>query len=100
MINERNYEVGKSPYDSAYIMQYDEGEFSLERRIPIPIVSNEDKTHTLMDGETLQSIAYRYYGDSGNWYKIAEANGIMNPLSDTELFVGRQLRIPLYGIAE
>lgn len=100
MINEINYTAGKSPYNNAHILQYDNGDYSLERNIPKIISSDKDKIHTIMDGETLQSIAFRYYGDSGYWYQIAEANGIINPLSEKEIFIGRRLRIPLYGIIE
>ena len=48
-----------------------------------------------MDGETLQNIAYRYYGDSGKWYLIAEANNILNPFQELEPY--QILRIPMYG---
>jgi hypothetical protein len=36
--------------------------------------------HTVRDGDTLPSIAYRTYGDATRWRVIAEANGIDNPL--------------------
>lgn len=97
MANERNNSLGKSPYNNAHIIKYDDGEYSLENVIPIPVLSDNDKIHTIMDGETLQSIAYRYYGDSGFWYQIAEANSIINPMDSNEVYIGRRLRIPLYG---
>ena len=100
MVNENNYAVGKDLYSAVYALKYSNGDYSLERPIPIPIYSDNDQIHTVMDGETLQSIAYRYYGDSGYWYQIAEANNIINPFSDSEVFKGRQLIIPLYGIIE
>lgn len=100
MINETNYKVGKDLYNSGYALKYPNGDYSLERAIPSPILSDSDQIHTVMDGETLQSIAYSYFGDSGYWYQIAEANLIINPLSDKEFFVGRRLIIPLYGIIE
>ena len=52
--------------------------------------------HTVLDGQTLQNIAYQYYKDSGLWYIIALANNIQNPFSD-ELHAGQQLMIPNYG---
>lgn len=100
MINESNYAVGKDLYSAGYALKYSNGDYSLERPIPIPIYSDSDQIHTVMDGETLQSIAYRYYGDSGFWYQIAEANQIVNPISDEEFYIGRRLIIPLYGIIE
>ena len=100
MINESNYAVGKDLYSAGYALKYSNGDYSLERPIPIPIYSDSDQIHTVMDGETLQSIAYRYYGDSGFWYQIAEANQIVNPISNEEFYIGRRLIIPLYGIIE
>jgi nucleoid-associated protein YgaU len=49
------------------------------------------KVHTVSDGDSLQSLAYRNYGDATRWRPIAEANGIDNPLS---LRRGAQLTIP------
>jgi hypothetical protein len=36
--------------------------------------------HVVRDGDSLQSIAHRSYGDPNRWRLIAEANGIDNPL--------------------
>jgi hypothetical protein len=36
--------------------------------------------HTIQDGDTLPSIAYRAYGDATRWRVIAEANGVDDPL--------------------
>jgi LysM repeat protein len=48
-------------------------------------------TYVVNPGDTLQSIAKAVYGDAGQWYLIAEANG----LADNSLLqVGRVLRIP------
>jgi hypothetical protein len=100
MINERNYNVGKDPYEGAYVLQYEDGDYSLEKNIPKIIRSDHDKVHTLLEDETLHSVAFKYYGDSGYWYYIAEANNIINPLSEEEIYPGRKLIIPLYGILE
>jgi hypothetical protein len=48
--------------------------------------------HTLKDGETLQAIAYRVYGDANRWRAIAEVNGIDNPLHVRR---GTPLMLPL-----
>jgi nucleoid-associated protein YgaU len=49
------------------------------------------KVHTLTDGDSLQSVAYKNYGDATRWRTIAEANGIDDPLT---LRRGTQLSIP------
>jgi nucleoid-associated protein YgaU len=36
--------------------------------------------HTVKDGDSLPSIAFRTYGDPNAWRAIADANGIENPL--------------------
>ena len=36
-------------------------------------------THTLVEGDTLQAIAFKTYGDPNRWRAIAEANGIDDP---------------------
>ena len=47
--------------------------------------------HTVRDGDSLQSIAYRSYGDATQWRVIARANGIDNPL---KLRSGALLDVP------
>lgn len=101
MINELNYRSGKDIYDTGYVLHYPEGDYSLERPIPNKYVpSKGDLVHTVMDGETLQSIAFRYFGDSGYWASIAEVNNIVNPLSEEEFYIGRKLIISIYGSTE
>lgn len=50
-----------------------------------------DQYHILAQGERLDLLAYRYYGDAALWWVIAEANNIANPL---RLEVGMRLRVP------
>lgn len=95
MIYINQYLVGDSPYKNAYALNYGDGDYSLEAPIPSVPSSSNDIQHTVKDGETLQNIAFRYYGDSGKWYIIAEANGILN--SFKELESGTLIRIPSYG---
>jgi len=38
------------------------------------------RTHRVVAGDTLASIAYTEYGDPGTWRRLAEANGIDDPL--------------------
>lgn len=95
MIDVNQYLVGDSPYKNAYALNYGDGDYSLEAPIPSVLSSSNDIQHTVKDGETLQNIASRYYGDSGKWYIIAEANGILNPFKELES--GTLIRIPSYG---
>lgn len=95
MIDVNQYLVGDSPYKNAYALNYGDGDYSLEAPIPSVPSSSNDIQHTVKDGETLQNIAFRYYGDSGKWYIIAEANGILNPFKGLES--GTLIRIPSYG---
>ena len=71
-----------SPYSESYGLSYDNGDVSLERVPYKHIGSENDCTHTVLDGETLQSISFQYYDDSGYWDIIADANNIINPLTD------------------
>jgi Contractile injection system tube protein/LysM domain len=48
--------------------------------------------HTVQDGDSLPSIAYRAYGDANRWRTIAEANDIDDPL---RLRRGTALMLPL-----
>lgn len=54
--------------------------------------NSTQQLHTVLPGETLQSIAVKYYGDSGKWYYIAERNQILNPFK--EVTDGMLLIIP------
>lgn len=74
------YNKGASPYDKAFRVKYLNGDVSLEP--DYPATSESGIQHTVLEGETLQSIAFRYYGDSGLWYKIALMNDIMNPFEE------------------
>lgn len=95
MIDINQYLTGASPYNNAYALNYGDGDYSLETPVVSVPLSSNDIQHTIKDGETLQNIAYKYYGDSGKWYLIAEANGILNPFKEVES--GTLIRIPAYG---
>ncbi|MFZ2754287.1 MAG: putative Ig domain-containing protein [Lysobacteraceae bacterium] len=49
-------------------------------------------TVTVQQGETLQSLAQRVYGNSSLWYVLADANGLSDP--DAGLIAGTQLNTP------
>ncbi|WP_284361852.1 LysM peptidoglycan-binding domain-containing protein, partial [Candidatus Phycosocius spiralis] len=48
-------------------------------------------SYTVRGGDSLQSIAQNLWGDSGLWYKLAEANGLSGT---SALIEGQTLRLP------
>jgi len=48
-------------------------------------------THVVQHGETLWSLAVKYYSDGQQWTRIAQANNITDP---AKLRVGQVLKIP------
>ncbi len=55
--------------------------------------ASQEKTHTVAAGDTLTSIAQKYYGDASKWNKIFDANKDTLP-SANALQVGQKLKIP------
>ena len=49
------------------------------------------RTYTLCKGDTLWSVALKFYGNGKRWKEIAQANNIDNP---AKLRVGQVLNIP------
>lgn len=79
-------------YTTGFKVTFPEGDKALLR---VPLRFNtlqSDIYHTVIDGETLPSIANKRYGDSQLWYVIADANFIFNPFDDIE--AGLSLRVP------
>ena len=58
-------------------------------------ISSDHIIHSVLEGETIQNIAFKYYGDSGMWGVIADANDILNPFEDVH--EDMELIIPNYG---
>lgn len=80
-----------NPYSTYRIIQLSDTDIFLERS---PLRASRDKIyHTVLQGETIQSIAYKYYGDSGKWADICDMNNILFPFE--ELKPDMQLLIPL-----
>lgn len=82
----------QSPYYNGIVIKYPDGTGSLERLIYNYTPTGKEKVHTILEGETLQSIAFKYLNDSGLWYQIADANNIIDPF--TEVVMGKQIIIP------
>jgi len=67
----------------------------LERRfLPNPDEFEEIREHTVTQGDRLDNLAYQYLGDPGQFWRIADANGAMNPEELTEE-IGNRIRITL-----
>jgi len=68
-------------------------------QIPLPIPGQNPtsgarevhRVHRVVSGDTLQSMAWREYGDATKWRTIAEANDIDDPMV---LTIGQELVIP------
>lgn len=79
-----------NPYSDSVAILFDNGDIILERQIQKKI--NNTIVHTVKEGETIQNIAFQYYGDSGYWVYICDINNIFNPF--VELEEGMQIYIP------
>lgn len=80
-----------SPYDnSIQIAVFDEVITNSYDQSDLNNSSDIKATHILKEGETLQSVAFQYYGDSGYWHRIVAFNHIINPFElkpYTKLFI-------------
>lgn len=81
-----------SPFDGAKVLSFEENAEVLMFANTEDIITSSTTYHTVKDGETLQSLSYQYYGDSGYWGLICRANKILNPF--TEIRPGQRLLIP------
>lgn len=84
----------EGPYDESRVYQLDypeDTDYTLERVDEVDLLDSEI-VHTVLEGETLHSISYKYYGNSSRWSDIADYNGLVNPF---ELKAGNNLIIPM-----
>jgi nucleoid-associated protein YgaU len=61
--------------------------------VATPTATAQERTHTVAAGDTLTSIAQKYYSDASKWNKIFEANKDTLP-SANALQLGQKLKIP------
>lgn len=86
--------VQLNPYNDSYIIEYRDGDVSLERNVYNASKKVlETRSHTVLPGETIQGIAFKYYGDPGLWGQIADYNSIYDVMD--EVVEGMELLIPL-----
>ena len=59
----------------------------------VPNVADQERTYTVVAGDTLSKIAKREYGDASKWHRIYEANKdtIKNP---DLIYPGQTFKIP------
>lgn len=84
-----------SPYTNCYAIDTEDGDLYVERRTFKRIPSDESIVHSVKEGETLQNIAFQYYGNSGYWGIIGDANNIYDAFNDIP--AGTELIIPTNG---
>ncbi|WP_308050732.1 LysM domain-containing protein [Streptomyces purpurogeneiscleroticus] len=69
-----------------------------KRRLLPPLSHDADETvpHTVSAGERADQLGQRYFGDSGQWWRVADANPVLAPdeLTDEP---GEQIAVPLPG---
>lgn len=73
----------RSPYNTqeAIAIDFGDGEYLLDRLDISESLTPSGINHTVLEGETLQSISFKYYRNSGRWGDIATFNGIVDPFS-------------------
>lgn len=66
------------------------------RPMPVPVSYPDALIHTVLAGETLDLLAFRYYGREDLWWRIADANpGLVPP----DIAPGSTLAIPPLRVA-
>lgn len=60
------------------------------------VTASSSGTHTVRPGETLWSLAARYYGDGHKWRQLAQENGLSDG-GERGIAVGQVLRVPAGG---
>ena len=67
----------------------------LQRRpLPQPDTLTVIGTYTVVSSDRADLLAFRFLGDAGQWWQIADANPVLDP-RDLTAVPGRQLRITL-----
>jgi nucleoid-associated protein YgaU len=63
-------------------------------RLERPPISAEVARHQVKQGEEIDLLAQRFYGDEGLWWRILDANPLIYPL---DIQPGDVLRVPTPG---
>lgn len=79
-------------YADGFIVTFDDGTQILQRPEPIDYIPQKgDNYREFVNGEDLTTIAYDEYNNSKQWWSVADANKVFNPLYISE---GTGLIIP------
>ena len=90
-INSRYLNIPTAEYETASGKKH---VYLRRRMLPPPENFDTIHEHMVVQGDRLDNIAARYFGDSELFWRIADANRAMHPSELTET-VGRRLRITM-----
>ncbi|GAA3818074.1 hypothetical protein [Streptomyces chiangmaiensis] len=71
-------------------------EVRYSKRRLLPPLDEDTQPHTVGAGERPDLLAQRFFGDPGQWWRIADANPALDPRELTDE-AGRVIGIPLAG---
>jgi nucleoid-associated protein YgaU len=80
-----------TPLRATCSMTLNEISAATPRQNPTSGALTAQRAHRLVAGDSLESLAFREYGDPAAWRAIAEANDIDDPV---RLRIGRQILLP------
>ncbi|MGW7487933.1 hypothetical protein [Streptomyces sp. NPDC054786] len=63
---------------------------------PLDEAAEETVPHTVSSGERADQLGQRYFGDPGQWWRIADANPVLDPRELTDE-PGERVAVPLPG---
>lgn len=80
-----------NPYSVGNIFSFLDGDFLLDREAITVEKSIRDQYHVVVEDQTIWAIAFKYYGNSKEWWIISDVNDIKWPF---KLDSGTVLLIP------
>ncbi len=88
--------INTNLYNVGFIVAYKEEDFSLERNFLTYTQTDQDIFYTVIESDKLDTIAFKFFGNSKLWWYIAMANDVEDTLVDPfrDLRVGMRLLIP------
>ena len=93
-------------YFNGNIVQFENGQYELQREKITYDSSEPDLYHTVLQGDNLTYIAWLYYKNHTTptramryWKYIADVNDILNPL-DISSYIGSRIVIPNFNLCK